>query len=70
VVTDHASVVDLQDDGPGFAEACERVLHHSADARAIRASALLHEHHWDTIARRMDDLLVRAHTSAALVETA
>jgi glycosyltransferase involved in cell wall biosynthesis len=68
VVSDFAKVVDLQDDGAGFAAACRRVIDHCATTRAGRAETLLHDHHWDTIATRMDDLLVRAHqrTSGAM----
>ena len=70
VVSSFADVVDLQDDGAGFADACRRVVRHSAEARAGRCRVHLHEHHWDTIAARMDELLVRAHTGAGLEATA
>ena len=70
VVSSFADVVDLQDDAAGFADACRRVLRHSAEARAGRCRVHLHEHHWDTIAARMDELLVRAHTGAGLEATA
>ena len=69
VVACFPDVVDLQDDGAGFADACQRVLRHSAEVRAGRCRAHLHEHHWDTIANRMDELLVRVHTGATLQET-
>ena len=69
VVSCFPDVVDLQDDGAGFADACQRVLRHSAEVRAGQCRAHLHEHHWDTIASRMDELLVRAHSGATLQET-
>jgi glycosyltransferase involved in cell wall biosynthesis len=70
VVACFPDVVDLQDDGTGFADACERVLRHSAAARAGKSRVHLAEHHWDTIASRMDELLVRAHRGATLQVTA
>ena len=57
VVADHGHVVDLQDDGAGFADACRRVLLHDAGERAVTAQPLLHWQHWDTIASRMDAIL-------------
>ncbi|MDP9387348.1 MAG: glycosyltransferase [Actinomycetota bacterium] len=57
VVADYGHLVDLQDDGAGFAAACRRVLAHDADERAYTAEPLLHWHHWDTIASRMDAIL-------------
>jgi glycosyltransferase involved in cell wall biosynthesis len=57
VVADHGHVVDLQDNGAGFADACRRVLLHDAGERAVSAQPLLHWQHWDTIASRMDAIL-------------
>ena len=57
VVSDFGELVDLQDDGPGFAAACRRVERHSALSRAAKAEPLLHWHRWDTIAGRMEDLM-------------
>jgi len=59
-------VVDLQDDAAGFADACVRVVEDCPDARAQRGAALLHEHHWDTIAARMDSIMQQAHCGAEL----
>jgi glycosyltransferase involved in cell wall biosynthesis len=59
VVSDFGELVDLQDDGPSFAAACRRVERHSPTARAARAEPLLQWHRWDTIAARMEELLVR-----------
>ncbi|MEN3314404.1 MAG: hypothetical protein V7605_638 [Acidimicrobiaceae bacterium] len=53
VVSDYGEVVDLQDCGAGFADACRRVRDHDPSARAREAAPLLHRNHWDTIARRM-----------------
>ena len=60
VVADHGHVVDLQDDGAGFADACRRVVLHDAHRRAATAQPLLHWQHWDTIASRMDAILEEA----------
>lgn len=62
VVADHGSVVDLQDDGAGFAAACRRVLRQDRARRAAAAQPLLHWQHWDTIASRMDAILAEART--------
>lgn len=62
VVADHGSVVDFQDDGAGFADACRRVLRHDRARRAETAQPLLHWQHWDTIASRMDTILDDART--------
>jgi len=59
VVTDFGELVDLQDDGAGFASACRRVERHCALSRAAKAEPLLDWHHWDTIAERMEDLMAR-----------
>ncbi len=59
VVTDFGELVDLQEDGTGFAAACRRVERHCALSRATKAEPLLDWHHWDTIVERMEDLIVR-----------
>ena len=59
VVSDFGELVDLQDDGAGFAAACRRVAGHCALNRAAKAESLLHRHHWDTIAGRMEELMGR-----------
>jgi glycosyltransferase involved in cell wall biosynthesis len=58
VVADYGHTVDLQDDGAGFADACKRVLEHSWAERADRARPLLDWHHWDSIAERMQALML------------
>jgi glycosyltransferase involved in cell wall biosynthesis len=58
VVTDFSTIVDLEDDADGFAGACRRAVRQPDGARAGRARALLDDHDWDTIARRMDELLL------------
>ncbi|MCA1846067.1 MAG: glycosyltransferase [Actinobacteria bacterium] len=70
VVADYGNVVDLQDDGAGFAAACERVRGHDPAARARRAAPLLHRHHWDTIASRMASLVEACQSDASAEETA
>ena len=57
VVSDYREVVDLQDTGAGFARACERAVEQCPRARASKVEPLLHLHHWDTIAGRMEQLL-------------
>ncbi len=57
VVSDFGELVDLQDDGAGFADACRRVERHCPLSRAAKAEPLLHWHHWETIAERMEELL-------------
>lgn len=57
VVSDFGELVDLQDDGAGFAAACRRVERHCPLSRAAKAEPLLHSHNWDTIAGRMADLV-------------
>jgi glycosyltransferase involved in cell wall biosynthesis len=58
VVSEYGHVVDLQEDGAGFADACNRVLAHSCAERAARAQPLLDWHHWDSIADRMHGLML------------
>ena len=57
VVADFGELVDLQDDGRGFADACRRVAEHCPETRALKAEPSLHWNDWDTIARRMERLI-------------
>ena len=57
VVADFGELVDLQDDGAGFADACRQVAEHCPEARAVKAEPSMHWHHWDTIAGRMEQLI-------------
>ncbi len=65
VVADHAAVVELPDDAPGFAQACRRVLHERPEGWAERVAAALDHHHWDGIAGRMVDMMVLAGSTRA-----
>jgi glycosyltransferase involved in cell wall biosynthesis len=69
VVADFGAVVDLQDDAAGFARACEHVLTQAAERR-MKARPLLRLHHWDTIARRMQDHMDTALGLAPAAESA
>ena len=60
VVADHSAVVELADDGAGFADACRRVGRGQPGNRLRAAETLLRVQHWDSIVQRM----------SALVETA
>ncbi len=60
VVADFSDVVDLQDDVDGFAVACREVYGHSLDDRDAKVNPLLRLHHWDSIATRMEELLLQA----------
>lgn len=63
VVADYANLVDLQDDAAGFAEACARVKEDDASRRERKARPVLHWHHWDTIAARMERHLLEVTAS-------
>jgi glycosyltransferase involved in cell wall biosynthesis len=65
VVTDFGAVVDLQDDGAGFAAACRRVLHHDLTERDRKLRPLLFANHWDTIAAEMASLVDAARRRGA-----
>ena len=65
VVAGYRHLVDLQDDGKGFADACERVRDHDPAERAKRARPLLEWHHWDAIASRMDEIMAQARAPRA-----
>jgi len=62
VVTDYTGVVDLQDDAEGFACACRHVVDHSVERRDAKVDPLLRLHHWDSIAKRMEELVIDAAT--------
>ncbi|MDP9419704.1 MAG: glycosyltransferase [Actinomycetota bacterium] len=64
VVADHKGVVELEDDGEGFAVACRRLHRQAPAAREAVAASVLARTHWNTIAARMDNLLVRAGSAA------
>ena len=64
VVADHSGVVDLEDDGTGFAAACRSALGRSP-SRDAAVQAVLSRHHWDAIATRMHHLMEAAGTGAA-----
>ena len=65
VVSDFGELVDLQADGASFADACRRVERHCPLSRAAKAEPLLDWHHWDTIAARMEELIVRCRENGA-----
>ena len=60
VVSDFSSVVDFQDDGQGFADACRRLLTSSAADRETKVKPLLGLHHWASIAARMEQVMAEA----------
>lgn len=57
VVADHASWVELADDGPAFAAACRRSLDADPAARRAATADLLRHQHWDAIAARMGGIV-------------
>jgi UDP-galactopyranose mutase len=58
VVADYSGVVDLQDCADGFAGACRAVREHSLEKRDAKVDPILRLHHWDSIARRMEELVL------------
>ena len=70
VVSDYGHLVDLQEDGAGFADACRRVRRHDAAERAHTAQPLLHWHHWDSIASRMATILTEVAEAGSGVRAA
>jgi glycosyltransferase involved in cell wall biosynthesis len=60
VVSSFGEVVELQDDGAGFAAACRTIVGHSVEDRDRALAPLLHERRWDTIAARMQRLMDRS----------
>jgi glycosyltransferase involved in cell wall biosynthesis len=59
VVASYPGIVDLQDDAPGFAAACRRVLGHSTIARDRKLRPLLERHDWNAIASAMGSHIER-----------
>jgi glycosyltransferase involved in cell wall biosynthesis len=57
VVADFTGVVDLQDDGEGFAAACGRLVGRAGRAPSAELKRLLKRHHWDRIAGLMEKLV-------------
>jgi glycosyltransferase involved in cell wall biosynthesis len=55
VVSEFSTVVDLENDAAGFADACRRLLDGSSIERRRHTEALLRWNQWDTIAARMSD---------------
>jgi glycosyltransferase involved in cell wall biosynthesis len=62
VVTDLGAVVDLRDDGAGFADACRAALSEPPAGWRERVHLLLQQHDWDNIATTMAARLERART--------
>ena len=60
VVADHSAVVELADDGAGFAAACRSVARGQSGSRLRAAETLLRVQHWDSIVERMSALLESA----------
>ncbi len=57
VVADHADVVDLRQNGPGFAQACRRSLQGRGQTWRNRVEVALADQHWDTISGAMSVML-------------
>jgi glycosyltransferase involved in cell wall biosynthesis len=53
VVADYRDIVDLRDDGRGFADACLQAQRADRTAHGKRVAQVLDAQHWDTIASRM-----------------
>lgn len=60
VVSEFGDVVHLREDAAGFAEACRSVLNLPPPEQDEKVRSLLHRHHWDTIASRMEQLVEEA----------
>jgi glycosyltransferase involved in cell wall biosynthesis len=70
VVDGYTGVVDLRDDGEGFAAACRSARDTADDGWLRDIDALLHDREWDTIAAEMATLVDRASQGTAGEETA
>jgi len=70
VVHDCAGIVELRDDGPGFAAACRDLFAGAGPVDDERVARVLHEREWDTIAAAMARRLQRVAANAADEETA
>jgi len=66
VVADYSGVVELADDGAGFAQACASCAAESQERRLERIAPILHRQHWDTIACAMQEQVVSRLTERAL----
>lgn len=60
VVADYRGVVDLADDGAGFAAACQHALRRQANGRDHRIRLLKARYEWDDIAEEMAWVLDRS----------
>ncbi len=60
VVSDYGDIVLIRDDAAGFAEACRSAIASGPLELDPKVESLLHRHDWDTIARRMAELIERA----------
>jgi glycosyltransferase involved in cell wall biosynthesis len=65
VVADHRGLVELEDDGPGFAEACRRARDDDPVLRAAAVDTVLRRHTWDSIAERMSNVMAGAAVATA-----
>jgi glycosyltransferase involved in cell wall biosynthesis len=63
VVSDFSEFVRLEDDGAGFAAACQEVVEHDTAERDARLAPVLERYRWDWIAAAMEQ-----HMEAALGE--
>ena len=70
VVSDYSGIVQLRDDGSGFAQACVEAAAECRKALAERVRPILQAQHWDTIAMQMDSILADARRDAASQATA
>ncbi|MBJ2120845.1 glycosyltransferase [Arthrobacter sp. MSA 4-2] len=70
VVADFTGVVDLQDDGEGFAGACGRLVGRAGRAPSAELKRLLKHHHWDRIAGSMEKLVFSGRMHPAETEEA
>jgi glycosyltransferase involved in cell wall biosynthesis len=68
VVSDFGSFVRLEDDGPGFAAACQEVRRHDAASRDARLAPVLARYRWDWIAAEMARLMDEAITPSAVAQ--
>lgn len=60
VVTDFASVVDLNNDAKGFAAACRKLQGRAGQPASAELHRLMKRHHWDRIAELMEKVVFTA----------
>ena len=60
VVADYRGVVDLADDGAGFAAACQQAVGRQSGGRDHRIRLLKAKHEWEDIAEQMARVLDRS----------